>query len=43
MSNLFSGKHGEEVDNSLLTENITLSQAETLPLIITLSTKKNHI
>lgn len=40
MSNLFSGKHGEEVDNSLLTENITLSQAETLPLIITLSTKK---
>ena len=25
--NLFSSKHGEEVDNSLLTENITLSQS----------------
>ncbi|OAT32286.1 EscV/YscV/HrcV family type III secretion system export apparatus protein [Proteus myxofaciens] len=38
ISNLFSGKKTEE-ENSLLTENISLSQAETLPLIITVSTK----
>lgn len=39
ISNLFSGKKEEE-ENSLLKENISLSEAETLPLIITVSTKK---
>ncbi|MBG2710219.1 EscV/YscV/HrcV family type III secretion system export apparatus protein [Proteus mirabilis] len=40
ISNLFSNKNESDDENSLLTENITLSQAETLPLIITVSTKK---
>lgn len=39
ISNLFSGKKDEE-ENSLLTESISLSQAETIPLIITVSDKK---
>lgn len=40
ISNLFSNKNESDDENSLLTENITLSQAETLPLIITVSAKK---
>lgn len=40
ISNLFSNKNELDDENSLLTENITLSQAETLPLIITVSSKK---
>ncbi|WP_109394872.1 EscV/YscV/HrcV family type III secretion system export apparatus protein [Proteus terrae] len=40
ISNLFSNKNESENENSLLKENITLSQAETLPLIITVSSKK---
>lgn len=40
ISNLFSNKNESDDENSLLTENITLSQAETLPLIITVSSKK---
>lgn len=40
ISNLFSNKNESEDENSLLKENITLSQAETLPLIITVSSKK---
>ncbi|MBG3131096.1 EscV/YscV/HrcV family type III secretion system export apparatus protein [Proteus mirabilis] len=40
ISNLFSNKNALDDENSLLTENITLSQAETLPLIITVSSKK---
>ncbi|KLU18280.1 type III secretion system protein InvA [Proteus mirabilis] len=39
ISNLFSGKKNEE-ENSLLTETISLEQAETLPLIVTVSTTK---
>lgn len=39
ISNLFSGKKDEE-ENSLLTETISLEQAETLPLIITVATTK---
>ncbi|QEZ93518.1 EscV/YscV/HrcV family type III secretion system export apparatus protein [Proteus sp. CD3] len=40
ISNLFSNKNELDDENSLLTENITLSQAETLPLIITVFSKK---
>lgn len=40
ISNLFSNKNESEGENSLLKENITLSQADTLPLIITVSSKK---
>ncbi|ODQ08112.1 MULTISPECIES: EscV/YscV/HrcV family type III secretion system export apparatus protein [Enterobacterales] len=40
ISNLFSNKNELESENSLLKEDITLSQAETLPLIITVSSKK---
>ncbi|WP_109419961.1 EscV/YscV/HrcV family type III secretion system export apparatus protein [Proteus terrae] len=40
ISNLFSNKNEEEDENILSKENITLSQAETLPLIITVSSKK---
>lgn len=40
ISNLFSNKNESDDENSLLNENITLSQAETLPLIITVSAKK---
>ncbi|MEQ5186852.1 FHIPEP family type III secretion protein, partial [Providencia alcalifaciens] len=40
ISNLFSNKNESEDVNCLLKENITLSQAETLPLIITISSKK---
>ncbi|WP_100158984.1 EscV/YscV/HrcV family type III secretion system export apparatus protein [Proteus columbae] len=40
ISNLFSNKNESENENSLLKENITLSQAETLPLIISVSSKK---
>lgn len=39
ISNLFSGKK-EDAENSLLSETISLSQAETIPLIITVSTQK---
>lgn len=40
ISNLFSNKNELNEENSLLNEDITLSQAETLPLIITVSSKK---
>ncbi|MBQ0215241.1 EscV/YscV/HrcV family type III secretion system export apparatus protein [Proteus vulgaris] len=40
MSNLFSGKKEQEEENQLATETISLSQAETQPLIVTLSVKK---
>ncbi|MER1962895.1 FHIPEP family type III secretion protein, partial [Proteus vulgaris] len=40
ISNLFSNKNDSETENSLLKEDITLSQAETLPLIITTSLNK---
>ena len=40
ISNLFSNKNESEDENSLSKENITLSQAETLPLIISVSSKK---
>lgn len=40
ISNLFSNKNELNDENSLLNEDITLSQAETLPLIITVSSKK---
>lgn len=40
ISNLFSNKNKSEDENSLSKENITLSQAETLPLIISVSSKK---
>ena len=40
ISNIFSNKNEAEDENSLSKENITLSQAETLPLIVTVSSKK---
>lgn len=40
ISNLFLNKNDSEDENSLSKENITLSQAETLPLILTVSSKK---